>query len=49
MEGEAIEDDTNYVYEDYMKKVVMETFSKCKENLIARLESEAIGGTLNLE
>ena len=32
-----------------MKKVVMETFSKCKETLIASLESEAIGGTLNLE
>ena len=33
-DGQVIDDDENYVYEDYMKKVVMETFGRYKETLI---------------
>jgi hypothetical protein len=37
------------VYEEYMKKVVMETFGRCKESLIANLECGAIDGVITLE
>lgn len=44
-----MEDDTNFVFEDYMKKVVVETFGKARESLTASLESEAFEGVLDLE
>ena len=48
-EGHEIDDDTNYVSEEYMKKVVMENFGRCRESLKQNLESESLDGGLNLE
>ena len=41
-EGYDIEDDTNYVAEEYMKKVVFETYGKKKEAFQESLHSEAV-------
>ena len=36
-EGYEIEDDNNYVAEEYMKKVVFETFGKYRDTLVESL------------
>ena len=48
-EGYDIEDDTNYVAEEYMKKVVFETYGKKKEAFQESLHSEAVQGKLSLQ
>ena len=47
-EGYEIEDDTNYVSEEYMKKVVVESFGRSKDALEESLQSEALDGVLSL-
>ena len=48
-EGYEIEDDANYVAEEYMKKVVVETYGKTKDALEESLNSEAVNGKLSLQ
>ena len=48
-EGYDIEYDDNYVSEDYMKKVVVETYGKAKSDLEESLKSEALNGMLSLQ
>ena len=48
-EGHEIEDDTNYVAEEYMWKVVVENFGRSKDALEESLESEALDGVLSLQ
>lgn len=47
-EAYEIEDDTNYVTEDYMQKVVVENFGRFKDALEESLQSEAFDGMLSL-
>lgn len=48
-EGYEIEDDANYVSEEFMKKKVVETYGKSRSELEDSLNSEACNGVLSLQ